>query len=305
MIVKKRKTILRLLSAALALCLLTALCSCTGKPKPEGVSVVTTFYPIYIFTRNLTDGIDGVTVTNMTAQNVGCLHDYRLLTKDVKLLSDADLLVLCGAGMETFLDDLLKQLPDLQTADSSKGVSFLFEGAALSAHSAAVNAHIWMSVQNAVIEVNNICAQLKVLCPQYADKLESNRAAYTARLQALYTELEAQASVFKGAPVVTFHEAFDYMAKEMSFTVAAAVESDEGGEPSAKKLAALSGTIKQDNIRVLFIEPGYTGSAADVLARETGAEICVLNPVTSGDGSLSSYEDIMRQNIQTIAEKYS
>ena len=302
---KKSKIALKRLSAALTLCLLITLCSCAGTPKAEGVSVVTTFYPLYIFTRNLTDGIGGITVTNMTAQNTGCLHDYRLLTKDVKLLSDADLLVLCGAGMETFLDELLAQLPELRTADSSEGVSFLFEGAALSAHTAAVNAHIWMSVQNAVIEVNNICAALKNLCPRYADRLESNRTAYVARLEALYTQLKAQAAVFEGAPVVTFHEAFDYMAKEMAFTVAAAVESDEGGEPSAKKLAALSDVVKQDNIRVLFIEPGYTGSAADVLARETGAQICVLNPVTSGDGSLFSYEDIMRQNIRTIAEKYS
>ncbi len=303
---KKRKTVVRLLSAALTLCLCVGLCSCTITPQTtEGISVVTTFYPIYIFTRNLTDGIGGITVKNMTPQNTGCLHDYRLLTKDVKLLSDADLLVLCGAGMETFLDDLLTQLPDLQTADSSEGVSLLYGDGELKTHTAAANAHIWLSVKNAVIEVNNICAALQNLCPQYTEKLESNREAYVRRLETLYTDLKAQAAGLHGVPVITFHEAFDYMAEELSFTVAAAIESDEGGEPSAKKLAALSDTIREDDIRVLFVQPDYTGSAADILSRETGVQICILNPVTDGDGSLTSYEDIMRQNIQKIAEKYS
>ena len=77
----------------------------------------------------------------------------------------------------------------------------------------------------------------------------------------------------------------------------AKVESHEGGEPSAKSLAELTETIKENNVTVLFVEPDYKGSAAKILSNETGVEICVLNPVINGDESLTAYEDIMRENM--------
>ena len=39
-------------------------------------TVVTSFYPIYLFALNLTHGIDGITIRNLAAPNTGCLHDY-------------------------------------------------------------------------------------------------------------------------------------------------------------------------------------------------------------------------------------
>lgn len=287
---------------ALLLCISFVLAGCSDyTEKEEGtLRVVTSFYPVYVFTRNLTRGVDEITVTNLTEQNAGCLHDYKLLTRDVKLLSDCDLLVLCGAGSEEFLGDLTQRMPELATVDSSVGVTRLYAPDAHSSHLTQANSHIWMSVKNAVVQVNNICDALKRLCPGRERELEENRLEYIKTLEELYEELVLAAGELSDARIITFHEAYDYMAQELSLNIAASIESEEGGEPTARELGELSELIKAQGINALFVEPYYSGSAADILSRETSAEVFVLNPMTSGDESLTAYEDTMRNNIAVL-----
>lgn len=298
----------RLVSILLVLCLTLTLTFCSreenGEKEPDKVLVVTAFYPVYIFTLNLTKGIEEIEVKNMTEQNAGCLHDYRLLTRDMKLLSNADLLVLCGAGMESFLDEIIRQLPALRTVDSSLGISLLHGSLGVFSHMHTANSHIWMSVKNAIIQVDNICAALKDLCPDHAAKLEKNKTEYTLRLQNLYEEISVFSNKFTNAPIISVHDAFGYMAYELSFDAVAQIESESFGEPSARKLAQLSELIKRLGVKALFVHPGYTGSAAEILSRETGIPILILDPITGGNAQLTSYEDLMRSNVRTIAEIY-
>ena len=54
----------------------------TAKDKKE-FTIVTSFYPMYIDVLNITKGVEGVKVVNMTKQQTGCLHDYQLTTEDM------------------------------------------------------------------------------------------------------------------------------------------------------------------------------------------------------------------------------
>lgn len=74
---------------ALLMMILTLLFSgCAAQTDGQKV-IVTSFYPMYILTQNVAAGIDGVTVQNMAEQNVGCLHDYQLQTRDMVTLEGA------------------------------------------------------------------------------------------------------------------------------------------------------------------------------------------------------------------------
>ena len=67
------------------------------KKTAEPFRIVTSFYPMYVATINITDGVDGVEVYNMTKPQTGCLHDYQLMTEDMKTLEKADAFVINGA----------------------------------------------------------------------------------------------------------------------------------------------------------------------------------------------------------------
>lgn len=87
--------------------------------------IVTSFYPVYIITRNLTEGMEGVQTVNLTENQTGCLHDYQLTTKDMLLLETADLLVINGGDMELFITSAAEGLSGLTVIDSCEGISLL------------------------------------------------------------------------------------------------------------------------------------------------------------------------------------
>ena len=108
----------------LLLVLSVALVGCGGTDKPaekktaEPFRIVTSFYPMYVATINITDGVDGVEVYNMTKPQTGCLHDYQLMTEDMKTLEKADAFVINGAGMEDFMDKVTEQQKKLKVIDA-------------------------------------------------------------------------------------------------------------------------------------------------------------------------------------------
>lgn len=92
------------------------------KKTAEPFRIVTSFYPMYVAAINITDGIDGVEVHNMTKPQTGCLHDYQLMTEDMKTLENADAFIINGAGMEDFMDKVTEQQKELKVIDASRGI---------------------------------------------------------------------------------------------------------------------------------------------------------------------------------------
>ena len=281
------------------------LSACTGNApelQKDKATVAASFYPVYIFTLNLLNGIDGVNVECMAEQSIGCLHDYTLTAKDAKLLSDAQVLVINGAGMESFLQDAFQSVEDLRVIDSSENIDVACkeEHHHEEEHAHHENSHIWLSLGNAKLQVENIKNGLVKEFPQYEVKIEENYSDYTKRLNALEDERKSILLSTKDVNIISFHGAYEYLAQDLGFGISHTIEADEGYEPSARELAQLSNKIKEDSIKALFINPDYSGSAAEILERETGATIYVVNPIISGEEKLTAYEDIMKENYETI-----
>ncbi len=286
---------------------LMLLSACTGnapEPHKNKVTVAASFYPVYIFTLNLLDGIEGVNVECMAEQSVGCLHDYNLTARDARLLSDARALVINGAGMEGFLEDAFDSVENLRVIDSSENIPLLCNEAhhneAEHNHHHHENSHIWLSVDNAKLQVENIKNGLVAELPEYEESIEKNYKDYIVRLDALIEKRDNVAFGEELPSVISFHGAYEYLGEDIGFHIADTIESDEGAEPSAKELAHLVSEIKDNNIKALLVEPEYSGSVAEILSRETNIKIYTLNPVISGDSVLTAYEDIMNENYDIL-----
>ena len=296
-ILLKRKNMLFCLLASL--CLLLTGCGGTntaGGGKDGSFHIVTSFYPMYVATINITQGVDGVTVTNMTKPQTGCLHDYQLMTEHMKTLEKADAFVINGAGMESFLDKVIEQRKNLKIIDASKGIELLKDDD-------EENPHVWLSVTDAILQVKNIAEQLKAADPKHADAYEKNAAAYIKKLEALKAEMHAELDTVPNKDIVTFHEAFPYFAKEFGLNIISVVEREPGTEPTPAELQATIEQVKKLPVKVLFTEPQYSPSAAETIARETGAKIYTLDPVVTGeanDQALNAYIDTMKKNMETL-----
>lgn len=273
-------------------------------------TVVTSFFPIYLFTCNLTEGIDTLEVHNLAAPGTGCLHDYQLTTGDMKALQTADVFLINGAGMESYLDFALESLPDLKIVDASVGVELLEEDEDEDEENHThdhgdYNAHIWLDASNAQIMVNNLAAGLMEACPAEAERIAANRDAYLLRLQALDAVLKDGLADVPQKDIITFHEAFPYFAKAYGLHVAAVVNREPDDALSPRQLAELVSLVESLGCPPLFTEPQYEDMAAQTISRETGAPIYALNPVvTTPEGALplDYYETCMLENMAVLQE---
>ena len=98
------------------------------------LTVVTSFYPMYIAALNIVDGVDGVRLENLSEPQTGCLHDFQLTPEDMKLLSTADVFVINGGGIESFMSDVAKAYPKLDVVEACEDVALLSEDDADSDH---------------------------------------------------------------------------------------------------------------------------------------------------------------------------
>ena len=255
----KKKTIWALATALLAL-LATG---CAAQTNGQ-TTIVTSFYPMYVLTLNVTDGIDGVTVQNMAEQNVGCLHDYQLQTRDMVTLEGADALVINGGGMEQFMDKVLTLRADLPVIDASEGIAMFpsdethdHDAHAHDEHDELYNAHVWLDPSRAIKQVQNIADGLAEADPAHAAAYQENAAGYIERLTVLDGELKAQLASFAGADIITFHEAFAYFADAYGLHVAGVIANEPGEEPSTRDIADTCDLVTTLGIRTLFVEPQY------------------------------------------------
>ncbi|MBP3524553.1 MAG: zinc ABC transporter substrate-binding protein [Clostridia bacterium] len=296
-----------MLAALLALALLV--CSGCAAEEAAGKTIVTSFYPMYVFTQNVARDVPGVRVVNMAAESVGCLHDYQLQTRDMVTLEGADALVINGGGMEQFMDKVIAQRPELPVINASDGIDMLCSedehdhGHGDHDHDHGVyNAHVWLDPKLAIRQVQNIADGLAAVDSENAEAYQQNAAAYKAQIQALDAELSAQLAPLAGSAIVTFHEAFTYFADAYGLVVAGVIASDAGEEPSTRQIAATCDLVKQRQVKALFVEPQYPTKSAETIARETGAKVFTLDPVVSGDASPESYENAMRENARVLTE---
>jgi len=298
--IKKFKKILIILLAV------SVLGGCTGNMtggKTESskkiFTIVTSFYPMYVSTINVTRGIASVRVINMTKPQTGCLHDYQLTPQDLVTLESADAFVVNGAGMEAFLNDVISRQKNLKIIEASRGITLLRDP------SGEYNPHVWVSITDAIAQVRNIAGQLSAVNAENAKKYESNANIYIAKLEALKTKMHASLAHIKTRDIITFHEAFPYFAQEFNLHIAAVIERDPGTAPTMKELAAIIDMVNKSKVKVLFAEPQYSPSAARTIAAETGAKIYSLDPAVQANtegNAYNEYLNVMEANLISLKE---
>ena len=280
------------------ICLIALLLTGCTSDQPQAQVAATTL-PVYEFTSRLCQGT-GITVTRLVTESVSCLHDYSLNVRQVKAAEAAEVVIISGAGLEEFMEDILD---GKNVIDSSSGIEQL-ECATVHdhehdhGHHHGQDSHIWLSPANAKIMAQNICAGLCVQFPEYEKIFKDNLVSLLADLDALQTYGETSLKGLSSRELITFHDGFGYFADCYGLHILEAVEEESGSEASAQELKHLIGIVREHELKAIFTETNGSVSAAEVISRETGVPIYTLDMAMGGD----SYFDAMYHNIDTIKE---
>lgn len=230
----------------------------------------------------------------VVTESVSCLHDYTLTVAQMEKIGQADVVVLNGLGLEEFMEDALRTAK--RTITASTGVDTL-------PGEDGEDPHIWLDPANCILMCKNIAAGLAEFYPDKQPLIEQNLSAVTAEYEAAQTYGEETLKALSCRELVTFHDGFSYFARAFGLEVAAAMEIEEGSEPSAKEIESVIRLVETKAIPAVFCEENGERQTAETVARQTGAGLYAL---TMGmDGGAAGCTDAIYHNIDTIREALS
>ena len=253
----------------------------------------------------------------MAQPQTGCLHDYELSISDMKLLETADIFIINGGGMESFLEQALERYPELTVVDTSEGIALLEEEEHHhhdeeeeseaheheQEHEHEGNSHIWLSPARAAQQAENIAAALSEMDQADAAVFAENAARFKEETDALLQEA-AQLNLPEGTEAEVFHEGFAYFAELFGMEIASGIFVDEYQVPSAKDLTEAADEAREHKIQFFLTAADDGRIYAETLAQETGETITLLDPLTTAAEGNPSYTERMRRNIQAVAQHW-
>ncbi|GAP98416.1 metal ABC transporter substrate-binding protein [Leptolyngbya sp. NIES-2104] len=271
--------------------------------------VVATFLPIYLFTKAVAGDAARVDILIKPGTEV---HDYQSTPADVRTLSESNVVVKNGLGMEEFLDNTIKsaQNPKLKIVDASQGIKPVGElsqvvqtGKEHSHDHAEGNPHVWLDPVLAKQQVENIRDGLSAADPDNKAKYEANAAAYLQQLATLNQEFEQRLGKFRDRTFITFHDAFPYLAQRYNLKQVAVVEIPED-QLSPADVKETIDTVKQFQAKALFSEPGVDNKLLDGLSKDLNVKLRPLDSLEAGQTDPQHYFTAMRANLQTLEEAF-
>ncbi|RJX17894.1 MAG: zinc ABC transporter substrate-binding protein [Desulforudis sp.] len=321
--------VLLVLLAVLAL----SLWGCGAKSVPSAedpglITVVTTIQPMADITSNI--GGDWVRVVNLLPAG-GSPHTYEPTPRQMAAMADASVFIWVGAGLDDWAEtlagagssrlvkvrvtDSVELLPfqgehnhDLMYGDDQLGhihdeVGHGQDHQDAHAHG-LYDPHVWLDPLLVRDHIAPAIAQaLTDVLPDREAEFAGNLAAYREQLDDLHLSIAQDLNGLSNKSFIAFHSAWPYFCARYGLVQAASVEESPGKEPSAKWIAEVVETAKRNNAKAIFAEPQFSNKAAEVIAREYGTDVLILDPLGGPNvEGRDSYLNLMRYNTRIFQQ---
>lgn len=268
----------------------------------EKFKVVTTFTIIADMARHVAG--DAAVVESITKAGAE-IHGYEPTPGDIIRAQDADLVLWNGLNLERWFEQFFTNLTDVPSAVLTDGIAPI--GIAEGEYSGKPNPHAWMSLENAVIYVDNIRDALSEHDPQNAATYAANAEAYKQEITAAIAPLrEAVLAVPEDRRWLASCEgAFSYLTRDfqMKELYLWPINADAQGTP--QQVRKVIDAVRANDIPAVFCESTVSQDPAEQVARETGVAyggVLYVDSLTEADGPVPSYIDLLRVTSQTIVD---
>ncbi len=270
--------------------------------KDPEFKVVTTFTIIADMARNVAG--DAAVVESITKAGAE-IHGYEPTPGDIIRAQDADLILWNGLNLERWFEQFFGNLTDVPSAVLTDGIvpMSIAEGD----YSGKPNPHAWMSLENALVYVDNIRDALSEHDPENTATYAANAEAYKAEITAAIAPLRAAVLAVPEDRrwLASCEGAFSYLARDfqMKELYLWPINADSQGTP--QQVRKVIDAVRENGIPSIFCESTVSQDPAEQVARETGAAyggVLYVDSLTEADGPVPTYLDLLRVTSQTIAD---
>lgn len=273
------------------------------KPAPVATAPSTfrigvTLHPYYSWAANLVAGVKGAEVVPLLPGNLDA-DNFQPSADDIAKIGTLDAIVINGIGHDDFIRDMIKASGNQKL----RVVEINAETPTVkSAHGDAPNSHTFISFTNAIQETNYLAKQLDALRPADAAKIDANAAAYTGKLAAILAAKQQALAKPKIVRVVTVHDGYSYLLRELGITLGGVVQPAHGLTPSSKELGDMIELMKKEQLTVVLTEEDFPDKLLSTLKDATGANVYIISHIAAGTYSPDEFETVMTKNADTLVK---
>lgn len=267
----------------------------------DQMKVVTTFTVIADMARNVAG--DAAVVESITRPGAE-IHNYQPTPGDILKAQDADLVLWNGLNLELWFEKFFRNLSDVPSATVSEGVVPMSIGDG--PYSGKPNPHAWMSLDSALLYVDNIRDAFVANDPDNAAAYEANAEAYKQEIRAAIGPIrdELLAIPEDRRWLVTSEGAFSYLARDFGLKELFLwpINADQQGTP--QQVRKVIDAVRANDITCVFSESTVSAKPSEQVARETGAEyggMLYVDSLSDADGPVPTYIDLLKVTSDTIA----
>jgi zinc transport system substrate-binding protein len=218
---------------------------------------------------------------------------YEPTPKQMASLDRSQLYLQIGAPFEgPVLAKVADLMPDVRIVDCRAGVELEPIGGDGHDHGAGLlDPHIWLDPVRMKAIADTTAKALQALLPEEARAIEERLATLHADIDDTDARVGEILAPLAGHTLLVFHPAYGYFTRRYGL-IQRAVEVD-GKAPSARRLATVVDEVRQQPVPVLFVQPQFSRSAAERVAKALDCELVELDPL-AGD---------YLANLETMADR--
>ena len=268
-----------------------AKCRCTATP------VLATTYPIYVAAQNILGDDTTVALTRLDGAASGCLHDYQMSPADRRAVEEAQLILMNGAGAETFLHGIVDET---KCVDTSAGIHLLcsthdHDHGEEKHHHEEYNEHFWLSPSRYKQQVQTVLSALCALNPEMAAVYTANAADYISRMDGILFMMDTYTAAFEGRPCVLFHDSMAYLAADLGLDVKLTLSVEGESGLSAADLQQVEQLAGQHADLVLLYDTQYAQRYDGLRGTPLSLDIAV-----QGEGQPDDWLTAMEYNVDQM-----
>lgn len=299
------------ISILVLLGLLFAAAGCTAAPAqdnadPSGLKIMATTTIVGDVVRQIAGSQNQVTTLLPEGADP---HSFQPAPQDIVKVADADVIFANGAGLEEFLQPLLKNADSkAEVVPLSDGLQLLDAQGSQAEEHPGGDPHTWFDPNNVIQWTQVIEAKLSTLDPANAQAYAANAQKYRDQLKELDAWIQDQVAQVPSAnrKLVSDHTSFTYFAHRYGFTQEGAILPGYStmAEPSAQELASLEDTIRSLGVKAVFVGVTTNKSLSERVARDTGTRLVFLytGSLSGTEGPAASYLGLMRFDVSEIVK---
>lgn len=302
----------------------------TTEQKGNKKVIYTTFFPVTDLTKRIVgDKMEVKTIIKGNQEP----HSFELKAGDMQEIVKADLIIYNGANMESFISAIEDTVKDKNKfLNLSQGLTLLESGDGLEEEEEhgehkdgdkhedehghnhkhghdKTNPHTWLSVKNAIIQLDTIYKKVSSIDPENEAYYKENLKKAQDEFRALDKKFETELSKVKSKQkyFVVSHAAFNYLANDYGLKQVAVTGISPEDEPSAKQLQKIADFVKKYKINTIFFEGKATPKVAETLAKNTNTKtdtLYTMENLTDEEIEMG-YLKLMELNLKALLKSFN